>query len=320
MKNLIRPAALALYLLSILVFFLLGVYLAKWSGAGENQGLAAAAIVLGYGVMAAAGALLTALLLAYKLSTPIIIRINWIGLSLLLVLIALTAFNVNQRAKKNQEKLDQEMPAKPRKTSPPADQQLLLSSMSIAKPVETPGYLGMFALELMDNNVIHLYSNPLATGAEAPVDSLITGKDKYGSPAISYAPPQFYPEHFKPDYNICLLKLVSLSRDWVELEINKSNQSRLWVPRAQGKVLLWPDFLMTVHSIEALPDSELVVRIKALSHASIVSTDYDFLRVIAVRDQWAKVELLTDDMKAHGTGWVQWHDNGRLNFRYNLLS
>ncbi len=62
MKRFFLPSSLLLYLLSTIVFFLAGTFTAKIAGAGEGQGLAAAAIVLGYGVIAGIFALFAAII------------------------------------------------------------------------------------------------------------------------------------------------------------------------------------------------------------------------------------------------------------------
>ncbi|MCB9266353.1 MAG: hypothetical protein H6558_15095, partial [Lewinellaceae bacterium] len=64
MKQLLKPASLLLYLLALLVFFIAGLFYAGLTGAGEGQGLAASAIVLGYGVVFGLFALVAALFFA----------------------------------------------------------------------------------------------------------------------------------------------------------------------------------------------------------------------------------------------------------------
>ena len=92
MKKLFRPQSLLMYLLTILVFAIIGLPYAGFIDAGKNQGLAGGAIVMSYGIMFAAGAWVIAMILAYKLNEKTITNIN-IGLAIaLLVLIFLVRF------------------------------------------------------------------------------------------------------------------------------------------------------------------------------------------------------------------------------------
>ena len=68
MKKLLHPSCIVMYLLALPVFFLFGLLLAGYLGAGKGQGLAAGAIVLGYGVLAAGIAIIVAFFPASDLS------------------------------------------------------------------------------------------------------------------------------------------------------------------------------------------------------------------------------------------------------------
>lgn len=54
MNKFIRPASLLLYLMMFVDFFFVGAFVAGFIGATNGQGLAAGAIVLGYGILFAA--------------------------------------------------------------------------------------------------------------------------------------------------------------------------------------------------------------------------------------------------------------------------
>ncbi|NBC64057.1 MAG: hypothetical protein GVY07_00160 [Bacteroidetes bacterium] len=86
MKKLIKPASLLLYLLMILVFFFVGVYYAVITGAAEGQGLAAGAIVVGYGVFTGFLALLVSFFIAYYASAKVVVRFNQVLAIILLFL------------------------------------------------------------------------------------------------------------------------------------------------------------------------------------------------------------------------------------------
>jgi len=101
MKKYFRAASLLFYLLTLLVFFFVGLLYAKWIGAGKNQGLAAAAIVLGYGVLFAAIALCMAIFSARNLSIKMLRRLN---LVFTIVLASLLFFLWVSRTRELQEK------------------------------------------------------------------------------------------------------------------------------------------------------------------------------------------------------------------------
>lgn len=87
MKALLRPSAILLYLLTIVFFFLLGSFLAAQSGVADEQGLAASAIVMSYGLMAAIFALILSIILAFGQATQLLIRLNVVYGILLLAFI-----------------------------------------------------------------------------------------------------------------------------------------------------------------------------------------------------------------------------------------
>jgi hypothetical protein len=91
MRNVFRPASLLLYALALISFFLIGLLLAKWTGAGEGQGLAAGAIVLFYGMVSAGVALIVSFIVAYHFSIKQIILLNK-TLSAVLLVMAILIF------------------------------------------------------------------------------------------------------------------------------------------------------------------------------------------------------------------------------------
>ena len=74
--QIVRPYSWLLYLLAILTSFFAGLSYAGMIDAGKGQGLAAAAIVLGYGVIAAAIGLIVALFVAHQAHRKTIFRLN----------------------------------------------------------------------------------------------------------------------------------------------------------------------------------------------------------------------------------------------------
>lgn len=74
--QMVKPYSWLLYLLAVLASFFAGLSYAGFIDAGKDQGLAAAAIVLGYGVIAAAIGLIVALFVAWQAQRRTIVRLN----------------------------------------------------------------------------------------------------------------------------------------------------------------------------------------------------------------------------------------------------
>lgn len=96
MKKFIKPAYLLFYVLALVSFFVWGLLYADWIGAGENQGLAGGAIILGYGVISAFLGLAISFFVAYRLKHRFIIKINIVLLVLLLTSISLVFYNAER--------------------------------------------------------------------------------------------------------------------------------------------------------------------------------------------------------------------------------
>ena len=89
MKNkLLKPASFLLYFLSLITFFLVGMFFARIFDVAKGQGLAGGAIVLGYGLFFAFVALIIALYIVYYRSHKTIILANRILFGLLVVFMA----------------------------------------------------------------------------------------------------------------------------------------------------------------------------------------------------------------------------------------
>lgn len=112
----IQPASLLLCLLALLVFFILGLYYAGITGAGEGQGLAGGAIVLGYGVLFGLSAVVAALFLARYAPHRYVVRANWILALVFVALAAISSFRGRQKAPASAEKPEKTAPSIP--TSP----------------------------------------------------------------------------------------------------------------------------------------------------------------------------------------------------------
>jgi hypothetical protein len=124
----------------------------------------------------------------------------------------------------------------------------------------------------------------------------------------------------KMDYEILFLRAISLYGDFMEVVVNERSGRTAFVRRDACTLQFWPDFLLRVHSVEQLDPSNNPIRIKPLSHASIVPIPFVYLRPTGIRDQWLQVELLDDTLRSGGKGWIRWHDGVTLLLSYSLLS
>lgn len=82
------------YLLTILIFFVLGMLLAGLGGAAEGQGLAGGAIVFFYGIVSTFLAFIVSLFIAFKAKLKTVLVLNKILAILLFVLSVYITFRV----------------------------------------------------------------------------------------------------------------------------------------------------------------------------------------------------------------------------------
>jgi hypothetical protein len=135
-----------------------------------------------------------------------------------------------------------------------------------------------------------------------------------------YAPPWFYPEHLKLDYDMLYLKVLTAGREFLEVEVNRETGQTAWVDRFKGNLVYWPDFLLNVHSVEFIDPANQKVMIKPLTHASEVLSDYTDMHPKLIKDEWLKVDLSDENLNKLSEGWIKWKENNRLLIIYSLLS
>ena len=132
MKKLIKPASLLFYFLMVIVFFIIGLFLAKLVGAGKNQMLAGGAIVLFYGLVSAGITFFLALFIAYGVKHNLLVKFNKVLGVLFFLLVCITAYKVITREKK-------EDPVKnyPKKTTAPTNNEITMVAYKASeKPVQ----------------------------------------------------------------------------------------------------------------------------------------------------------------------------------------
>lgn len=318
MKQLFQPPSLILYLMAILVFDILGMAFAAITGAAKGQGLAGGAIVFMYGVYAAIAALITALIFCYH-ADPVRIkkanRILAIVLVLLIAAISVRIFFMKDSNENSSKLIDQE-------TKIVTANYIIKDAPIKDEPGSSMG-LGFFKPDLLNQNALYFYgeqSLDKPVNENTPDDSLVFKKTEITNYDLVYAPPWLLPEHYKLDYDIFYLKLISVGNDFVEVSVNDKMHKISFLDRFAGEILYWPEFLLRVNSVELLPGSDQKIRIKPLDYAGEVIIEYDFLKPVLIQDEWMSVELYDQDYNRLGKGWIRWKDDNKLLISYSLLS
>jgi hypothetical protein len=341
MRRLFKPYNLALYFLSIIAFFFVGVSFCGWVEAAKDQGLAGGAIVLGYGLMGSFLGLIAAVATAYLAERTIVIRLN---IGLLLVIAAFFAYytwNYQTDVKPKREQSEKEVPKKRRlktKTiSPDADSiRTLEQSVKVLNSKNEkadilnqnidqgePIGLGMFAPNVFDNKVLYFYGNlnlKKSIIQHLATDSIVFDKSEMADVEIISAPPWLLPSYMKLDYGILFFKVVSITQDFLEVEVNKTNSQTAHISRQAGRFVFWPEFLLAVNSVEFEERDKNSVYVKPLDHAGKMNVKYSFMKPIRIKDEWMQVRLLEDNLKEVGIGWIKWRNESRLLVQYSLLS
>ncbi len=296
-------------LLGLPVTMFIGMAFAGLSGAAANQGLAGGAIVFGYGVIFAAVGLVLSLLFVRRIPDA---SLRIVNLSLLAAIAGIALFAWVRIEAKKKAKAEEEV-----------ERQAVPMNMSSIQTSTGQMGLGCFQPHSFDQPVLYVYGPPQRGKSILelpPQDSIVFGKTEYGSTDILSAPPWLVPFHMKLDYDIFYLKIIGLTRDMAECEVNSFTGETRYFDRRAGEVMYWADFLLGVHSVEWPDDQPGIVRIKPLAHASQVNVDYDFMHPIMIRGEWMQVDLWDDNFEVVGKGWIRWTDGERLLVNYSLLS
>jgi hypothetical protein len=200
--------------------------------------------------------------------------------------------------------------------------QLIAQRFPQVARADLPIGLGIAKVLAKPGAVLRFY-NPPATG-ESPGDVSPSDVVLFGpgvpSVGIAEAPPWLVPEHLKMDYELFHLRVLTLTAEWVEVIGNSVTGETWWIDRSQVEFADWPEFLLSVPSIEAFDAEANPVRSRALDAAPILSTARAALPVLAVQGDWLKVATteLADRMPPEG--WIRWRRGERLLVAYNPLS
>jgi len=313
MKKALKPYSFLFYFLAIVVFFILGGLLSNYLGVAKNQGLAGGAIVLGYALMTALGGLVVAIILASRVQAKIIIWSNVILFTLLAILMLLGYLKFLEKQKNNPSPQHREMTPVP--TAP-------VQSINHFVFEEDMGQ-GFFKPDYFENEKLFFYSpyhEDAWNGVSEPIDSLVFTKNQNGQITIKYAPAYFFPEIVKLDYGVLMIKVLTSGKFMIEVVINQETGQTVLLDKFSGDLIYWPEFIISINSVEMLEKYPQKILVKPLENASINSTSYEFLQPIAVRGEWLKVNLTDEDFSILDQGWIRWKSNEELLIKYNLFS
>jgi len=307
-------------ILFIIINSLSGLFVGMFLGKfflSDGIGLAGGASLLGYGVMGGFIAMISSFFLAQKVKRDLQKNIAIILFALNLIVIVWIIY----RLQSNQH--EQEIHRKPA-TGNTESAIIPIIFYQTETDVQEGTGLGMAKPNFYEKRLLYFYSAPnleKAVSEHIPSDSLVFSQTDQHQYEINYAPPWFHPEHMTMDYEILFLKLLTLGRDWAEVEVNKQTQLSSWIDASQVQILLWPEFLLNVYSVENLDPINNLLRIGPFSSASpLITKKYSALSPIMIKESWIKVNVLNDNYSKIGEGWLRWIENGKLLVSYSLLS
>lgn len=316
MKNILRPGCIALYILTIVAFFLGGMTFAGMTDVSKDQGLASGAIVFMYGFYFAVAGLTASVVISYFLSDKSIKLLNIIVSVFILIIAGLVYYNYSER--QNNRSAFQFK----RYSYENFNAQITPVLNILSRPDSSIG-LGFFKPDFVNLSALYFYGNPFS-GEPAeeipPIDSITFSEKNYGSLDISYAPPWLSPAHIKLDYEILFFRIMYVSNNYIGVKVNEYDDRTLCVKKDAGEIFYWPEFFLKVHSVEQLNPSEQKIRIKPLTYSDEVTYKYEIIRPVLINDEWMMVELYDDVYNLTGKGWLQWKSGDKLLISYSLLS
>jgi hypothetical protein len=297
-----------------LIGFFIGVFYGAYTVPGDS-GLAGPAIILGEGVIVAVIALIASLFINEKIQPAMRKKIT---ISLFLVSLIPLGWMVHRYYTNRSAENDV-----PREVTPEERRTTVPVSYRFQGQASARG-LGMAKPDFFTKKVLYLYSGPnleKPVSDHTPTDSLVFAQTEHHQYTIIYAPPWFIPAHMKMDYEILYLKIISRSRDWLQVEVNSQTGLSVWIDANEVKVIYWPEFLLNVFSIEN-PDPKMnPLRVRPLPHAGIwQGGEFEWMAPIFINENWIKVALMDKDMKKVSEAWIKWHDEDQLLINYSLLS
>lgn len=320
MKKYFKFSSLALYLLAFLLFFILGSAVSSFLGAGEGQGLASAAIILGYGAMTGFCAFLFSLLMVNLSSdSSLIVKLNIFLFVGLIAALGVIYFKNKERVKERQK--EQELiPTQPIVRTD--ELKVHKTALSEIRQEHTMG-LGFFKPSFYEKSTLYFYSysnlsKPIMEHYKS--DSIVFENTEIGGFEIISAPPWLFPAHLKLDYGIFYFSIKRLGKEFVEVIVNEETNQTAFLNKFDGRVILWPEFILNVFDVEFMEGNDDKVYIKPSDHSSLFTTEYSLMSPVSIQGNWLQVDLLDSEMKSRGMGWIKWWEGEFLKIKYNLLS
>ena len=310
-------------LIFVFVSSLTGFFIGAFTASliiSKDEGLAGSASILLYGLLGLIISLIIAISIMKIIDRKLLIKIIIFLFLLNLLPVGWIIYKIAQSNSSNQQ--EENTIRTPTQIS--GSLISLILDINNEKNETINAGLGIATPDFFHTNVFYFYSEPnfdKAVNEHTPVDSIVFEQTEHHNINIKYAPPWFYPEHLKLDYEILYFKILAFNRDWLHVELNKETGYSAWLPRNNVTLKLWPDFLLTVFSIENIDTENNPIRIKPLKHASkIIIKDYEILTPVIINANWVKVNLLDKNLNKVGEGWIEWQREGKLIISYSLLS
>ncbi len=293
----------------------------------EGSGLAGPAIALGYGALGALTAIVAGIILVGRMSYETLRKA--LLFSSVIFVIAILALVFRARSLSEQQNAQPQQKISPNPTQPQGGFGAILSPKT-ARAAQRYSQdnsigLGMISPPIKSGNTFYFYSAPdFSNMADqmTPIDSLTFSQGEHFV-EISYAPPWFWPEVMKLDYNLLLLRAKTLSRNWVEVVVNKQTGQTAWIDRLAAEFAEWPVFVLNTFAVEAIDPANNPLRTKPLNHASPVQPPLSSraqLRPLAIQNNWLRVAQILEGQEKTPTGWIRWRNEEQLLVRYSLLN
>lgn len=184
--------------------------------------------------------------------------------------------------------------------------------------------MGMAKPHLSDGKVIYFY-HLLPIGLQPyqirPVDKIVLTKGEHHF-EISYTPTWFSPEVLKLDYDMLFFRTLTISKDWLEVIVNKQTGQTYWISESDADFIDWPEFLLNVYDIELINPETNPLLFKPFDDAGIVATTPErfSLHPLAINGDWMMVSTtgLADRIRPYG--WIRWRKDDKLLISYSLLN
>ena len=308
----IKPAKVIFTLLVLAASFLTGIYVAGIAGAGQGQMLAAAAIIIGWGISFAFITLIVTIFVIRTRPNKSFVRVNWGLLILLTIIYGITHYRYLERKRLRESNTSNH--------GIPLVHLTSIKQKIVSK--ETPMGLGFFQPNFYKNPKLDFYGGvnlEKSIHEHQPLDSIVFVQNEVGF-STSYAPAWLLPLHMKLDYGTMFFKVLGFGSDFLKIQTNRQTNQFHYVDRSKGRFISWSEMLMSVHSIEPLDKASQTIHLKPQSNSSKIEVDYRFLQPLLVEEKWLYAKLLNENLKETGKGWIKWNNGSNLLIKYSLLN